>query len=241
MLAGTLSERAVSVLSSGGVDGGSPGLRRPWTTRPRVLGGLAVGEAACLCVVLGEHLSSVALTLGDHADVEAGVEQLAGREFAARGSSRRTRRLLGRSGPGASWRLADATAKVARRSLARAACSRAARPGLRHVHQRGLEPGRAQLPKRSGCRDRRLLTRRPGRHGAPPCGQRRYAQGTRSCPRVWLRLVAGQLRGAGSSTYRERRGVMVCLLRAFGRRRRSTTGHRCTGASGPSRCRRGKR
>src|SRR4029453_12860579 len=49
-----------------------------------VLGSLAVGGAPCLCVMLGEHLRPVALALGDHADVEAGVEQLAGRELAKR-------------------------------------------------------------------------------------------------------------------------------------------------------------
>jgi hypothetical protein len=42
-----------------------------------VLGRLAVGGAPCFCVVLGKDLRSVTLALGDHADVEAGVEQLA--------------------------------------------------------------------------------------------------------------------------------------------------------------------
>jgi len=42
-----------------------------------VLGGLTARGASGLRVVPGEHLRAVALALGDHAEVEAGVEQLA--------------------------------------------------------------------------------------------------------------------------------------------------------------------
>ena len=89
-----------------------------WTTRPQVVRGLAVSGPARLGVVLGEHLGAVALALGDHADVEAVVEQLARGELPQRedravehGVRRR------RSARAASRRLADATASIAQRSL----------------------------------------------------------------------------------------------------------------------------
>lgn len=49
-----------------------------------VFGGLAIGGAPALGVVLREDLGPVALALGDHADVEARVEEFAGRELAER-------------------------------------------------------------------------------------------------------------------------------------------------------------
>lgn len=83
-----------------------------------VLDGLAVGGAACLSEVLGVDLWPVALALGDHADVEAGVEQLAGGELAERQNravERGVRTIT--SAWAASRRLADATARAAHRSL----------------------------------------------------------------------------------------------------------------------------
>ena len=42
-----------------------------------MLGGLSVGGSARLGVMLDEHLGTVAQTLRNHAEVEAGVEELA--------------------------------------------------------------------------------------------------------------------------------------------------------------------
>src|SRR6266508_1028463 len=56
--------------------------RSPVDDSTQVLGCLAVSRLAALGVVLHEHLGTVTLALRHHADVEAGVEQFAGRELA---------------------------------------------------------------------------------------------------------------------------------------------------------------
>ena len=47
-----------------------------------VVGGFLVGGVAGFGVVVDEDLGAVALALGDQGDVEAGVEEFGGREFA---------------------------------------------------------------------------------------------------------------------------------------------------------------
>jgi excisionase family DNA binding protein len=87
-------DRMVASASDDSRRASTPARRPGQSTRPpagqllavddaaEVFGGLAVGGAAGLGVVLDEDLGAVALALGDHADVEAGVEELARRELA---------------------------------------------------------------------------------------------------------------------------------------------------------------